>query len=993
MQMLHRTLRRNALCVALGLALVSGGAIAQSAVGSLFGKTTAGAQVTVESKETGTTRQITADSEGRFQASQLPPGTYTVTAGGVSRTVTVRVGTGSQVDLESGDGGSLDVVRVVGGRINSIDVSSTESTTTLTAAEIQALPVQRDVTNVALLAPGTVRGDTGFGNLASFGGASVAENGYYINGFDVTNIRTFLSYATLPFEAVAEQQTKTGGYGAEYGRSLGGVINIVTKRGTNDFHYGGSVYWSPESLAHRGKDVLWANPGPSDPKYYVYRSANGSEDLTYNAYASGPIVRDRLFFFGLVSGKNNTSDVFRREDSYHTSSTSPQGLLKLDWNITDNHRLELTAIDNKDVVNYRFYHYPNGGQFGTTHGDLYSDYDVETGGRLYIGKYTGYLTDNLTLSLEAGRLKYSNNNKTPLNLPGAECVRAFDSQANAGVTRYVGCWNQSQAIITDPNFGKEMDIRNSRRLDVEWILGPHTVRFGYDGEKFESGHAGTTYTGGEYWRHFYVYQPAGRRVNGVLLPQGTYYARRWISNTGSGSYSVENTAVYLEDAWQVTDNWLIYAGLRNETFDNKNGEGATFVKASNNIAPRLGFSWDMHGNGTAKLFGSAGRYYIPVSSNTNIRGSGSELFTEEFFLTTGFDPATGLPTGRGAQIGRTNVTSDGSIPDPRTLAATNLKPMYQDEFILGYQKQLNSIWTVGIKGVYRSVKNGMDDWCSLKAYQDFADDNGYTNFDINSVASCFLLNPGRDTGVAMDVNGDGNLVEVTIPAHYFGLPKYKREYRAIELSTEGRGDRWWLQGSYTWSKSYGNVEGYVNSSLEQEDAGATQDFDNEHFEDGAYGYLPNDRRHTLKLFGNLDVSSEWSLGGNLLIQSGRPVNCFGFVPTFGNIDDSKLSRYSGSSFYCKLPDGTTELRSRGSAGRTPTTWSFDASVTYVPSWARKHLKLNMTVFNLFNNQTVTEYNEFSATGSAAANTYDPNFLNKVNYQTPRSVMFSARVEF
>ena len=990
---MHRTLRRNALGVALGLTLVSGTSFAQSAAGSLFGKTEAGAAVTIQNTDTGTSRQITAGSDGRFAASQLPTGHYRVISGGVTRNVIVDVGTGTQVNFQAGSAETtLGRIEVVGSRISPIDVSSTESTSVMTAAQIQKLPVSRNATDVALLAPGTVKGDTGFGNLASFGGASVAENGYYINGFDVTNIRTFLSYASLPFEAVAQQQTKTGGYGAEYGRSLGGVINIVTKRGGNDWKFGGSAYWTPESLKEPGRDVLWANPTPSDPKFYAYRSANTSSSLAYNVFASGPVIRDHLFFFALLSGQKDTSDTYGYQTSRHTSDTTPNGMVKLDWNINDSNLLEFTAIDNKDTTHYRDYSYANGETFGRTHGDLDATYDVDSGGRVYIGKYTGYLTDNLTLSLESGRLTNGNANRNPLNLSGADCVRAFDSTKSSAAT-YTGCWNPSQAVIYDPTFGPEKDIRDSRRLDVEWRLGEHTLRFGYDGEKFESGHAGTTYTGGEYWRHFKVRTAAGTRVNGTLLPFGTNYARRWISKTASGSYEVDNTALYLEDSWQVTTNFLVYAGLRNETFDNKNGSGATFVKASNNIAPRLGFSWDMNGDGTAKLFGSAGRYYIPVSSNTNIRGSGAELFTEEFFRSTGFDPNTGLPTGLGAQIGPKNVTSDGSVPDPRTLAATNLQPMFQDEFILGYQKQLNHTWAAGLKGVYRTVGNGMDDWCSLKAYQDYARDNGFTNFDINSVASCFLLNPGKDTGMALDLNGDGNLVEVTVPAKYFGLPKYKREYRAIELSAEGRGDNWALQGSYTWSKSYGNVEGYVNSSLEQADAGATQDFDNQHFEDGANGYLPNDRRHTLKLFGSYDVSDQWSFGGNLLVQSGRPVNCFGFVPKFGTIDDSKLALYSGSSFYCKLADGSTELRSRGSAGRTPWTWNFNASVTYAPAWADKHLKLGMTVFNLFNNHQVTEYNEFSATGSAAVNLYNPNYLNKANFQTPRSVLFNVRYEF
>ncbi|UXI68615.1 TonB-dependent receptor [Tahibacter amnicola] len=235
-----RSFRRSALVLALGAVIASGAALAQKATGEIFGHAGANASVTIENTDTGLTREITADASGRFSFSQLPTGHYRVTSDGATRDVQVKVGTGSEVNFADKDSQKLEAIEVTGNAINPIDVSSVESSTVFTADQIAALPVARDISSVALLAPGTVRGDSGFeslggGPLASFGGASVAENGYYINGFDVTNIRNFTSFANLPFEAIGEQQVKTGGYGAEFGRSLGGVINIVTKRGTNEF--------------------------------------------------------------------------------------------------------------------------------------------------------------------------------------------------------------------------------------------------------------------------------------------------------------------------------------------------------------------------------------------------------------------------------------------------------------------------------------------------------------------------------------------------------------------------------------------------------------------------------------------------------------------------------------------------------------------------------------------------------------------------------------
>ena len=225
-----------------------------------------------------------------------------------------------------------------------------------TAEQIDELPVARDVTNVALLAPGTVKGDTGLGNLASFGGASVAENGYYINGFDVTNIRNFVSFADMPFDAIGEQQVKTGGYGAEFGRSLGGVISIVTKRGTNEWKGGASVYWAPEWAPEHGKDVLQPRSGVigTDNDRFQYRSDDEqSDNLTYNIYGGGPLIKDACSSSASSRARSASTTSTRATTSEHREYNDPSGLIKLDWNITDDHIFELTGIWNKDDAQAR----------------------------------------------------------------------------------------------------------------------------------------------------------------------------------------------------------------------------------------------------------------------------------------------------------------------------------------------------------------------------------------------------------------------------------------------------------------------------------------------------------------------------------------------------------------------------------------------------------------------------------------------------------------
>lgn len=1008
-------LRRLVLVAALAAALGAAPALAQKASGDIFGHAAANSEVSLRSVDTGLTREVQTDERGRYTFSQLPTGRYIVSAGGSEREVTVRIGTGSEVDFVAKESAELGTIEVTGNAINPIDVSSVESATVFNAEQLAALPVGRDITSVALLAPGTVKGDSSIGrdgsSLASFGGASVAENGYYINGFDVTNIRNFTSFASLPFEAIGQQQVKTGGYGAEFGRSLGGVINIVSKRGGNDFHAGAAVYWEPESSSRAAPNV---RSRAAEDEYYKFTAADSESSLTYNAYASGPIVKDRLFFFAIAEGRDVQREDFEDNTSQKVRDRKPHGLVKLDWNISDSHILEFTGISNRDYE--RFSNYSNDlvddpdheveAPYSTRHNRPTAGYTNKYGGEVYIGKYTGYLTDNFTVSAQYGELTALNGARSPRNGPGADCPAVYDSRRSSGVTDYLGCWDELQFTIRDPDAPDERDRRRAARLDLDWRLGNHTLRAGYDAEKFDSTNVGETMSGGVYWRYFRI-GPNGGSANGVALPANTEYVRRRDYQTQSGSYSVENTAFYAEDSWQMSDRFLAYAGVRGERFDNKNAAGTSFAKSDYLYAPRLGLSWDVNGDARTKIFGSAGRYFIPIASNTNIRASSAELFVHTFYLFNGIDARTGAPVTLGQQIGNPSVVGDGSTPIPDTVTAGNLKPMYQDEVIAGFQHAFESGWTAGVRGVWRKVRNGMDDYCYHGAFYQWAVDNGYADFDSSTVPQCVILNPGEDAEFALDLNGTGQLTRVNIPARYFDIAKYQRKYHAFEFFWEKPWDGTWsLQGSYTWARSRGNAEGYVNSSIGQGDAGLTQDFDFPSLGDGAYGDLPNDRRHTLKLFGVFQVAPQWRVATNWLIQSGRPRNCLGFPPEnvrdFEGPDGSPGSgNYtSPSSFYCVdrvvvidgVPTPISELRSRGSYGRTPWTSSIDLSLAWAPKLGNGDFTLKFDVFNVFNAKRPIQYNETGDVNRAQPE-HNPDYGLPDTYQSGRHYRFTARYDF
>src|SRR5687768_10215313 len=333
-------------------------AFAASGDGSLVGRLNAedaalvsGAEITARNPANGFSRKVTADAGGAFRFPFLPVGTYTLEATkdgknlGSLPDVTVNLGVATTADLDL-SGTTLDVITVRASRVvNAVDVTSVESATNVTREELERLPVERDLTSVAMLAPGIVKGhDFGGGAGLAFGGSSVAENTTYINGLNVTDFYSRIGFSSVPFAFYKEFQVKTGGYSVEFGRTTGGVINAVTRSGTNEFEFGSEIVWEPDFLqAHKTN-----RPGIIG-QYDEYDRQN------YNVYASGPIVKDKLFFFALYE--------FRDYNPVHTDDSGirwddeKEGDdfwgVKLDWQINDSNLLELLAFsdENENITN------------------------------------------------------------------------------------------------------------------------------------------------------------------------------------------------------------------------------------------------------------------------------------------------------------------------------------------------------------------------------------------------------------------------------------------------------------------------------------------------------------------------------------------------------------------------------------------------------------------------------------------------------------------
>jgi hypothetical protein len=937
-----------------GSGFISGNSISSG------GEKLGGVSITVKNIDTGLTRSALSDEDGMFRFPLLPAGKYSIEASkdgySLSRQDSFVVSSSGKtnIDIALNSDSNMERIEVNGASISSFDISSSESKLVIDQELISRVPIARNLSSVALLAPGTSLGDGSFGEgsaieggpgFVSFGGASLAENAFLVNGLNLTNLRKGLGGSSVPFDFYDTFEVKTGGYSAEFGRALGGVVNATTKKGSNEFHAGVNLYWEPDSL--RGdRDQVFQDNGV----LHAINNETASESLQGNIWASGALVQDKLFYYVMFNPRSVEIETEQASTTSTDKSTSSFFGAKIDWNITDNHILELTYFsDDNEVTRSQDNINPDTRANEGFRGEgIY-----KRGGNNYIIKYTGIITDDFTISASYGK------NEADRSDDNADPNTFLITDRDTGVT-------YGDAVVDF--FERGADTRDVLRLDFDYYLGDHAIRFGYDNEDLNSA-AERGYPGG-YW---YRYQNS----NGVPLQR----VRVRNNYQASQNFATDSQAYYIQDTWQVTENLVANIGVRNEEFVNYNGEGDAFIEIKDQISPRLGFAWDVMGDGESKLYANFGRYYIPVPTNTNVRVAGSELFTQKTCDVVSID-SDFVPTFD--NCGGTAVFGDGLQKSTLAVVDANVKPMYQDEFILGYDFNLNDEWSMGVKGSAREVGVALEDVAVDYGFNQYLErEFGSGCTECTGFVYYVLGNPGSDMTITTDPDGDGPLAlqQYTIPAEDLGYPEIIRKYYSLDVSFNRQWDGvWMLQGSYTWSHSYGNNEGFVRSDNGQDDAGITTNFDQPGLTQGAYGNLPNDRRHQVKVFGAYSLQENLVAGANFSFQSGRPKNAFGLHPT-----DEFAQGYGAASFFVN-----GESVPRGSLGNQPSTWQLDVSLTYTTKVGDYDLELRGDVYNILDNDKVQETEEVAEFDDG---TPDPDYGLVDRYQAPRYVRLSASIKF
>jgi hypothetical protein len=909
-----------ALLLVLSFLLVTAAFAQTSETGAITGKVSQagtalpGVTIEVRSPNLQGVRTDVTDAQGNFRFTLLPPGNYSLTSSlsgfNVVKQQNIAVGIGRTVTLDVTMSPAAAETIVVTGAAPVVDVTSNTSGANVTAETMRTLPIARNFVAASQVAPGTAVEQTGAaaGSVTVYG-SSGAENEYVIDGLNTTGVNTGLQGKRLNVEFIQETEVITGGLGAEYGRSTGGIINAVTKSGSNEFH--------GDAFGYKAGGALLSNP--KYQKDLPATSTTISDTSTQNDFGAnlgGYIMKDRLWFFGAYDRVKQTDQSIRINVPLDVPGFSvpvggkiPTGLTrdlyagKLNFALTSNHQLSASLFGDPSKT--------DGAQFGIAGPPSTFLGENKTGGTDVVGRYSGVIGTSWNVNASLGQHK----EKSELTGEGTTTSRL-----------------QDVTVVPNVNSGGFVGFNNSKykrkvgKLDVSAFLGNHTFKFGGDQEKLDS-NIDRFYGNGDWVRKFCKVAvtatgcPAGQeyyRHEVFLNDQTPGFVRSdpttWqaaIANPLTVAPKTENTAWYVQDSWKTFSNLTLNLGVRYEQQKVGDRFGAWIINLKDNWAPRIGAIWDPSNNGRSKAYANFGRFYETMPMDINIRSFGGELSLDVNNLSPTSRNLTPNPSAPAFSATRTQSRILGAFVTP---VDPNLKAQYVDEYLLGYDYEIASNLAIGIKGTYRNLGRVIEDMLSDPATGEY-----------------LIANPGSGIGATTGYLVTGEQV----PA-----PKATRRYKGVELhATKRFSNNYQFFTSYTWSKLTGNYDGTFQSSTGQLDPNINSAYDYADFEvnNSGGGSLSNDRTHMLKFYGSYTLPSGMARGLELGVgshyYSGTPLTAMGYAGSYRNYE-----------YY---------LTPRGSLGRGPADYDADVHLGYPVPIAGNRLHLLLDVFSLFNRQAKT----------------------------------------
>jgi hypothetical protein len=833
---------------ALVLLLTAGSAFAQT-TGGLSGKVTdseggllPGVTVEVRSSSLQGVRSDVSGADGTYRIPLLPPGTYDVrfTLSGFNlSTRQVRVALDKDTALNVGltlASVTEEITVTAAGTL--IDTSSTQIGTNLDARAIETLPTARDYASIVQVSPGVSTdanpSNSGQSTISVYG-SSGAENAFYIDGVNTTNMEYGFQGKELNFEFVQEIDVKTGGYEAEHGRATGGIITVITKSGGNTLTGDLFTYYDTDSFQSNAEDVV--------------STAGRTVGFTredYGADVGGFLLRDKLWFFLAYDSVQHSIDNELPEPQagvvVGSESNRDLGSAKLTYNVAPNQSLVLTFLQDPrvDTGAINDANHSLNGQPSTYLGRQ------DLGGRDYALRYDGTVGSNWVFSAQGARHQEANSVGPATSAGDAVQFREID---NNGFQR--GGFGLVQK--------KEFDRRHYGASAMR-LLGRHELKAGLEYERDQA----------EVTKHMSGGQQVEVYANPVNPSKPIYRHFYWTTpdaTVGNAPLSELNaapehkvTTAYVQDRWSLNDRLVLSYGVRWDRQQIIDSAGVVQIDLKDDYAPRFGFVFDPSGTHQAKVFGSFGRFYEEIPMDLVIRSYSYERQPRIF----NYDPTSNRPdAGAESDLGVESAILGGLI----TPADPDLKNQYLNEYILGYEREVMPQVALGVKGIYRNYGRVVEDFLC-------ADDGTYC-----------IGNPGE------------GLMEQVFTLDYsttFAAPKAKRTFKGVQLDATKRfSNHWQAIASYLYSKLDGNFDGeyapFTNVGADPNISAAYDYYD--FFTNGSdltkitnRGPLSNDRRHQFKVSGTYDTPFRLVLGAAAYWRSGTPLTRYGYSDAYGRYE-------------------------------------------------------------------------------------------------------------
>ncbi len=890
-------------------------------------------RATAVSDENGVYR-LFALTPGLYKLTFSLPGFKTVTREGII----VEVEQSVKLNIVMAAGAIEEEVTVIG-QSPLIDVKSTVKGMTMTKQVFDLLPRGRDFDTLAAAVPG-VQNEPMLSGL-SVDGASGAENMFYVDGTDITDLYTGVRGQGVAFEFIDEVQVKASGYQAEFGGSLGGVINVITRQGGNDFHGDVIGYYSGSGLNSKERDSLRLNPYDISLAEYVnYQDLYGKDEvdrIEAGFNLGGPIVKDRLWFFGSFLPVHLTTT---RHVQFEPSLTEG------DYTRRDrfwNFQAKLTAqpfnfvrLGVSYVGNLQDYLGDLPARNGTSSPeDAWPDY----GFRYPYWTAAAYADftfgNNLLFSVRGGSF-YTNT--TGQRVQPDEPRYVHGGTGNSVFTDIPPEYIRPRGWTNMPSYA--LSVTERKMAQKSYAGGDLTYYLNFAGEhawKFGIQWARTA----EDWKSGYKYpdypliQLGWNRpliILGQTYGQGTYGYYGALGNEVTGPIGYffdvhsDRWALYLQDSWTIKGRLTLNLGLRAEreyipaysSDPALEGVKAIDFGFGDKLAPRLGFVYDVFGDANLKAFGSLGVYYDVMKLYTAANAFGGRRQAAAYYTLDTYEWDT---IGRAGYYPGTLLTTFDFTPFNPDFVDPDLKPMSQREISFGVEKKIRENLSGTVRLVQKHLRYAIEDVGVISG----------------SSITYYEANPGFGYSRS---TADGGRFDARYPA----CPKAKREYWGLNVSLDKRFADNWLGGfSYTWSRLTGNYSGlassdeYLAAGDGRNSPNVERNFDTWYLAydknlDPIDGVLATDRPHVFKLFAAYTFPFRLTVGALVHAMSGRPMT------EYWSIENDEFMPYN-----------------RGNMGRTPFLWFANIYAEYVMKLGRASLGFNVNVDNVFNVATPTAY--------------------------------------